>query len=383
MSSTSTTGSFNTRVSSPSISAIKSCRGNSIIQTVTGRIYRIVHDTTRRDRAPALSKATPAQLVDTLSHPNGWWRDTAQRLLVERGDRSVTKALADKAASASDWRTRLHALWTLDGLDAIDASMVTRALEDSSREVRVGALQLAERWLGQPDHPIQAAVLKRTSDPDWAVRRQLAATLGVFPQNSTGESALIALLERYGDDPITVDAALTDLAGRESAVLQRFLESPAQTPQRTAVITTFAATIVKGGQDTAVQALLHTIAEESRPAWQRQALLAGAEAVIAGGALPGAAPAGGGPNAAANNTAPGGRGGPGGARAFPDDTGGARGGDARGDAPLRRAGAGVVGVAADGEVDPRCRCHTSRLNSPRWREAAAICRHARAHCCRA
>src|SRR4051794_7605093 len=312
-----------------------------------GRIYRIVHDGTRRDRAPALSKATPAQLVATLSHPNGWWRDTAQRLLVERGDRSVTRALADKAASASDWRTRLHALWTLDGLDAIDASMVTRALEDSSREVRVGALQLAERWLGQSNHPIQAAVLKRASDPDWAVRRQLAATLGVFPQNSTGESALIALLERYGDDPITVDAALTDLAGRESAVLQRFLESPAQTPQRTAVITTFAATIVKGGQDTAVQALLHTIAEESRPAWQRQALLAGAEAVLAGGALPGAPPARGGPNAAANNTAPGGRGGPGGARAFPDDTGGARGGEARGDAAAagggRRGGGGGRG----------------------------------------
>jgi mono/diheme cytochrome c family protein len=303
-----------------------------------GRIYRIVHDGTRRDTAPALSKATPAQLVATLSHPNGWWRDTAQRLLVERGDRSVTKALADKAASAPDWRTRLHALWTLDGLDAIDPSMVTRALDDSSREVRVGALQLSERWLGQPNHPIQAAVLKRTTDTDWAVRRQLAATLGAFPQNSAGETALVALLERYGDDPITVDAALTGLAGREPAVLQRFLEAAAQTPQRTAVMTTFAATIVKGGQDKAVQDLLHTIAEESRPAWQRQALLAGAEAVLAGGALPGAPPARGAPNAAANNTAPGGRGGPGGARAFPDDTGAGRGGAARGDATAAAAG---------------------------------------------
>ena len=54
-----------------------------------GRIYRVVHDTTKRDTPPALSKATPAQLVDVLAHPNGWWRDTAQRLLVERGDRSV------------------------------------------------------------------------------------------------------------------------------------------------------------------------------------------------------------------------------------------------------------------------------------------------------
>ena len=292
-----------------------------------GRIFRIVHDTTRRDRTPALSKATPAQLVETLSHPNGWWRDTAQRLLVERGDRSMAKALTDKAEHAPDWRTRLHALWTLDGLDAIEPATVMRALNDSSREVRVSALQLSERWLAQPNHPIQAVVLKRADETDWAVRRQLAATLGVFPANSAGETALITMLERSGDDPVLVDAALTGLAGRESAVLQRLLEAPAETPQRTAVVTTFAATIVKSGQDKAVQDLLHTIAEESRPAWQRRALIAGAEAVLAGAALPGALPGrGAGAGAAANSTEPGGRGGPGGARAFPDDPGTARGG---------------------------------------------------------
>jgi len=51
-----------------------------------GRIFRVMHDTTQRDAKPSLSNASPAQLVQTLSHPNGWWRDTAQRLLVERGD---------------------------------------------------------------------------------------------------------------------------------------------------------------------------------------------------------------------------------------------------------------------------------------------------------
>ena len=51
-----------------------------------GRIWRVVHDSTRRDKKPALSKETPAGLVALLSHPNGWWRDTAQQLLVQRGD---------------------------------------------------------------------------------------------------------------------------------------------------------------------------------------------------------------------------------------------------------------------------------------------------------
>jgi mono/diheme cytochrome c family protein len=311
-----------------------------------GRIYRIVHETTRRDRQPALSKATPAQLVETLSHPNGWWRDKAQQLLVQRGDRSVVKALTDKAQQASDWRTRLHALWTLDGLDAIEPATVTRALADSSRDVRVGALQISDRWVGQANNPVQAAVLKLTGDSDWAVRRQLAATLGTFPPSSDGEAALVQMLERSGDDPLTVDAALSGLSGREAVILRRLLDTPAATPQRTAAITTLAATVVKGGQDKGVQDLLQTIADGARPAWQREALLAGTEAALTGRALPGALPGRGNANAAAaNNAALGARGGPGGNRAFPDQPNAATGARAAG---AGRGGGGGGGGRAGG-----------------------------------
>ncbi len=345
-----------------------------------GRIYRVVHDTTRRDRLPALSRAAPQQLVETLSHPNGWWRDTAQRLLVERGDRSIARALTDKAQEAPDWRTRVHALWTLDGLDGIDPPTVMHALEDSSRDVRVSALQIADRWIGQADHPIQAAVLKRAQDPDWAVRRQLAATLGAFPQSSPGETALVNILERFGDDPLTVDAALSGLAGREGAILERVLQSQAQTPQLTAVITTLAATVVKGGQDKPVQDLLQAVAEDRRQAWQRQALAAGAEVVLLGTPLPGAPAARGTANAAAAaNTAAGGRGGPGGARAFPDQppgaaangagagrgTGGGGRGRGGGSLSLSREPSSFVALAgAGGELGPRATNLLARMSWP-------------------
>lgn len=188
-----------------------------------GRIYRVVHDTTRRDTTRTLAQASPAQLVQTLSHPNGWRRDTAQRLLVERGAKAVIPALTTLAEGAPDPRTRLHALWTLDGIDAIRPPTVMKALADRSRDVRVSAIRLAERWLGEANHPIQAAVLNRMGDTDWAVHQQLAASLGALP-NGAREAAAVALLERYANDPVVMDATLSGLRGSEAAVLERLLQ---------------------------------------------------------------------------------------------------------------------------------------------------------------
>lgn len=75
-----------------------------------GRIYRVVHETTKRDTASTAAQLTGAQLVERLSHPNGWWRDAAQRLLVERADKSVARGLTQLAGTSKDWRTRVHAL---------------------------------------------------------------------------------------------------------------------------------------------------------------------------------------------------------------------------------------------------------------------------------
>ena len=187
-----------------------------------GRIYRVVHDTTKRDTASGLAGATPAQLVNALSHPNGWRRDTAQRLLVERAATAAVPSLLRLAQRAEDPRTRLHALWTLDGIDAIEPSVIANALKDASRDVRASAIRIAERWLGEPSHPMQSAVLELLNDGDWAVRQQLAASLGALPEG-VRETAAVALLERYGTDPIVMDATLSGLRGRESSVLEKLL----------------------------------------------------------------------------------------------------------------------------------------------------------------
>ena len=70
-----------------------------------GRIWRLTYEGMgRRTDAPKMLQETPAQLVAHLSDPNGWWRDTAQQLLVLKQDKSVVPALKELARSAEPAR---------------------------------------------------------------------------------------------------------------------------------------------------------------------------------------------------------------------------------------------------------------------------------------
>ena len=282
-----------------------------------GRIYRVIHETTKRDTMNPFAKATPAQLVEALSHPNGWRRDTAQRLLVERNAKSVAPALVKLAEGARDPRTKLHALWTLDGLDSIQPETVLKALKDASADVRASAIRISERWLATPNHPVAAAVLELTGDPHWSVREQLAASLGVLP-SGTRETAAAAMLERHASDPVVVDATLSGLRGIEPVVLEKLLQSGEQTPNRETAITMLAATIVRAGQDSAIQSVLASIGDAGGVEWQRSALLRGVEGAVLNAPMPGNLGRRGAPPMANAPcpTCPGGRAGPGGGYAF-------------------------------------------------------------------
>src|SRR2546429_206164 len=82
----------------------------------------------------------------------GWgpflgWRLTAQRLLVERQDKSVIAALETLARNGAAAEGRMHALWTLEGLNTLNPRLVLTALNDASPAVREQTVRLAEHHL--------------------------------------------------------------------------------------------------------------------------------------------------------------------------------------------------------------------------------------------
>ncbi|MDR6804391.1 mono/diheme cytochrome c family protein/glucose/arabinose dehydrogenase [Dyadobacter sp. BE34] len=148
-----------------------------------GRIYRLVHDGMAPGPKPKMLDETSRKLVSYLGHPNGWWRDNAQKELVVRNDQSVVPLLKAIAAGESNEAikspsalARLHALWTLEGLNALDQNTIARALKDSDFEIRKAAVRMTEPYLKKNDAMVETlAALK--SDPVADVRMQLIFSL--------------------------------------------------------------------------------------------------------------------------------------------------------------------------------------------------------------
>jgi mono/diheme cytochrome c family protein/glucose/arabinose dehydrogenase len=184
-----------------------------------GRIYRILPKTKRPDRPPRLAQAQPAALVRFLSHPNGWVRDTAQRLLVERGGDSAVNDLRAVARGEGLLLARLHALWTLGGLDGLDAETIARALSDPEPKIRVVGVRLAESFLKiLTDTPevkrVRSQVLALVHDPEAEVRMQLALSLGAVAFGPNIKDALASLREEKSNADVRKLAAFS-LAARE------------------------------------------------------------------------------------------------------------------------------------------------------------------------
>lgn len=175
-----------------------------------GRIWRIVPEKSARV-APVKVPADTAARVALLRHPSGWVRDTAQRLLVESGATAavpaVRKLLTEPKTAAV---SRLHALWTLEGLNALDAETLRVALKDSDVQVRAAGVRLAT-----PDLLPDLAAMVGEKEP--LVQAHLAIRLGAIG-SPDADAALAKLLIAHGKDLLVREGALTGMRGKETAI---------------------------------------------------------------------------------------------------------------------------------------------------------------------
>jgi len=165
-----------------------------------GRIWRLTYDGITRDTTrPRMLTETPAQLVIHLSHPSGWWRDTAQQLLILKQDKSVVPALQTIVRTSKNLLARFHALWTLEGLNELSPQLTREALADAEPRMRIQALRASETLFKNGDRSFEADYRRLANDPDTDVVIQAILTMNVL---------------KIADAPATIKAATDKNAAR-------------------------------------------------------------------------------------------------------------------------------------------------------------------------
>jgi mono/diheme cytochrome c family protein/glucose/arabinose dehydrogenase len=250
-----------------------------------GRLWRITYEGGALEhRQPDLDQMSSKELAGLLSHPDAWWRDTAQQEIVERGDWSAVPALEDLARNAPGPTTRVCALWTLDGLKAARPELLKEALSDPSPKVRAAAVRLHERFLRGADADAtvrQLSAVMQDAEPEVLV--QLALTLGEA-HTAASLDAMYQLLAAARDVPYLPSAVATGIGGREFVFLQRLqgqLGALGPRPEIASMLAILSTAIVHQGDTDQVQSLIAGIGDGGGlPKWARTALLSGFEPVL-------------------------------------------------------------------------------------------------------
>jgi len=193
-----------------------------------GRIYKIIHEDMEPGPKPELLNKNSAELLPHLGHPNGWWRNTAQKLIILKKDKSIVRDLVEIVEGNENWFTRmlhsgkdfglerLHALWTLEGLDAIEKPLLKTALKDKDPRVRVGAIRICEHYLKKNDREIFEELKSLAHDPEIEVLQQVILSFRI--NNETSKSTVKSILDSHPDNEVIKITAAENLYPSFSAI---------------------------------------------------------------------------------------------------------------------------------------------------------------------
>jgi mono/diheme cytochrome c family protein/glucose/arabinose dehydrogenase len=225
-----------------------------------GRIWRIVPDGAKPQAVKL--PAEPAKLVAMLGHANGWVRDTAQRLLVEKKNDAVLPALVEVVKSGTPL-AKIHALWTIEGIGIPQPDAVKLAFADKDAKVRAAAARVADRSL-VPE------LAKLANDPSLDVQIAVAFNASAFPE---GGDIVFNLARSRGANPLVRDALLSGLRGRELETIEALLAN-SDKPAPAEMFSALAFAVMAERRSARVEKLITLIAAQSGPT--QLALLEGA-----------------------------------------------------------------------------------------------------------
>lgn len=174
--------------------AARNGRGNAHINPNRdrqhGRIYRVIWEGAQKSKITSLANASPLQLVKALDNDNLFWRQTAQRLIVN--DRMFDKVEALQNRVLLPGVGAIHALWALKGLDKINENTIKSALKNKDAAVRRNAVRALENKKTDEELLYNSSTL---TDKDLLVRLSAIVKLAQFNETPVHKRAAGILSE--------------------------------------------------------------------------------------------------------------------------------------------------------------------------------------------
>ena len=188
-----------------------------------GRIYKIRWKDKPASKPLKLSNYTTRQLLELLKHPNGFYRDFANRLLVERNDPLAVDQLLKWITDKTDRRAALHSLWILHELKMLNPPLlkIVSAVHDGDLSIYQSCLQL----LGESNEKELAFEIYLTLRKK---NRRLAEVcflsgLKAFQDKNHERTFSIALeiISSFKNDPLITDAFMSNSTANEKKISEK------------------------------------------------------------------------------------------------------------------------------------------------------------------
>ncbi len=169
-----------------------------------GRIYRVVWKDAPRSPIQSLAKAKPTEVVAALDSGNQFWSLTAQRLIVDHRMTDAVPALKKRVRSGTGGKGAIHALWSLEGIGALDKDTHQAALLSKDPALRRNAIRALPANESGRQLFFSCSVIQ---DPDLITRQVALTKLLEFPTIPEIQT-VVAQLPRVAAN--TDDAFLND-----------------------------------------------------------------------------------------------------------------------------------------------------------------------------
>lgn len=245
-----------------------------------GRIWRIVPENWKSSKPVKLSTVSNHDLVEYLSNSNGWYRDIAQRLLVERSDKSVEADLTNVAQTGKNKFGRVQALWTLEGLKLIRPDLLLNLLSDKETLIRNNALRLLEPFAKQDKKiriQLEQMLVKQSQKAPVEQTLQIALSAQVLDR-SIALQLLSGIVEKYGNFPLIRDAVMSSIQDNEFALLTWLWNSgkwQSREPAKEIFLEMLATAIMRKKEATELATTLAMLNSKNEVNWRKKAVLTG------------------------------------------------------------------------------------------------------------